>query len=75
MPKVVDILGSNESSVRDLIRNKMLPQPILIGRPGGRACGFISDEIEAFINARIESRNAELRKSGIPIDDQSHDQQ
>jgi predicted DNA-binding transcriptional regulator AlpA len=58
-PAVLEKLGIGRTQLDEAIRRGLLKPPVSI-LPGGRAVGFLSDEIDAF----IESRRAERDGSG-----------
>lgn len=65
-PAVEAVFGIARSTVWHHVKHGLLPKPIKIGP---RAVGWISDELEAVMNARIQGKgNAEIKALIIDLE-------
>ena len=53
-PQVIEKTGLSKSNLYLKISNNQFPKPILLGE-GGRSVGFISSEIDDWIQRRIDA--------------------
>lgn len=54
LPKVLARAGLGKSTVYKLISEGKFPRPVSIG---ARAIGFVSEEVDEWINSRVAARN------------------
>jgi len=57
LPEVIDVTGYRRSRIYELVGAGLFPKPVGLG--GGRAVAWLSDEVEAWQQARIEASRPE----------------
>jgi prophage regulatory protein len=61
LPAVIDRTGSNSSDIYAGMKAGTFPKPVPIGK---RTVGWVEDEIESWINARIVARDHKKSPGG-----------
>ena len=57
LPQVMEVTGLSRSSIYSLVKQGIMPRPLNIG--GGRARGWLADEIDEWITERAQLRDQE----------------
>lgn len=59
-PEVLKKVGLCKAQLQNLINAGEFPKPVKLGGPDARAVGFVESEVDAWIDARIAEREAEI---------------
>jgi prophage regulatory protein len=63
LPAVKDRTGKSTNDIYGDIKNGTFPKPVPIGK---RTVGWVEEEVEAWIDARIDARDREAKRQGGP---------
>lgn len=59
-PEVLKKVGLCKAQLQNLINAGEFPKPVKLGGPDARAVGWVDTEVQAWIDAKIAVRDAEI---------------
>lgn len=59
-PEVLKKVGLCKAQLQNLINAGEFPKPVKLGGPDARAVGWVDTEVQAWIDAKIAARDAEI---------------